>query len=521
MFRPRYRIESCIGRGGFGEVFSAVGKEGRVALKVLRADLDPSTQAVERLQDEAKWMRLLDHPALPRVHALGRVEGRVALVTELVPGDDLSRLVRGDHPPSQAAAVEIAARVADALDAAWSRQVRGHPEPLRLVHRDVKPANIRIRPDGTVALLDFGIARTDTHTRDAHTRSSGVIGSPGFMAPERFLGDPPHASDDIFGLGCVLFETLTGRRLLGGLSFPAYAGLAADPSRLASHIDRAIDSLPRDLPPALPALLRGMVDPHPDRRPSAARVYATCLEVVPQCSGPSLRAWATSRSWDDPPAKPSAWAGRTISFTPLVSPQRRPLGTWGAGAIVAIGAALLIGWIASTPPTPDRPIPSATRELAVSADPPTPVEIEPVVLDVEFPIPSRSPKGSPTSAPVKVPVPARPASPNPALPGEQAEPPPNVLSSATTPASSPKADSRPMVDLTLDEQSDLSEVVLVSASESWTVPGQVPPGTYRAEGHVHGRIRALGTLDVPLQASMMLRCAFGRCIPSPVSPSDP
>lgn len=213
----RFHIEACLGRGGFGEVYRARmsrqgGFEVEVALKLLRADVDPRGHATSRLRDEARMLGMVRHRCVPHVFDLVELDGRVGLVTEYVEGADLSKCLRAAPRLPRRACLEVLAGVADALHAAYHTPVRGGGF-TRIVHRDLKPANVRIARDGTPKLLDFGIAWTDSVTRAAMTQSSALVGSPAYMAPERFDAGPPTAAVDVFGLGAMLYEVLTGKRL--------------------------------------------------------------------------------------------------------------------------------------------------------------------------------------------------------------------------------------------------------------------------------------------------------------------
>jgi serine/threonine-protein kinase len=193
----RFHIHACLGRGGFGEVYRATmsssgGVRTEVAVKVLREDIDPGSEALKRLRDEGRLLGALRHPAILRVHDLVLLEGRVALVTEFVEGQDLDgclsvRGVAGDEAMPIRAVVAVVGEVASALEAAWSSVSPFGNVPIRLVHRDVKPANVRIGRHGEVKLLDFGIARATNVAREAQTATNSMMGSYLYMAPERFL----------------------------------------------------------------------------------------------------------------------------------------------------------------------------------------------------------------------------------------------------------------------------------------------------------------------------------------------
>lgn len=205
----------CLGKGGFGEVYQARMSTGdgpgvEVAVKLLHASLGDNDQAVRRMKDEGRVLKRLSHPHILEVVDLTRLDGRVALITEYVDGADLSTLIKTrDLPPR--VAVEVAGAVARALHAAWTTSL-GERGPLRLVHRDVKPSNIRLGRDGSVKLLDFGIARSDEVTRGIVTASDLLVGSAPYLAPERFRKGPPLPASDVFALGATAYEALAGDR---------------------------------------------------------------------------------------------------------------------------------------------------------------------------------------------------------------------------------------------------------------------------------------------------------------------
>jgi TolB-like protein len=204
-----YRVLEQIGRGGMGLVYRAEDlRLGRhVALKLLPTDLEASPDALERFRREAELISSLNHPHICTLHDLGEHEGRRFLVFELVDGQTLrQRLGHGPIPVDEALA--IAVDIADALDAAHGRGI---------VHRDVKPGNIMLTARGDAKLLDFGIAKRDWptasaagETRAAVTRLGDWIGTPDYMAPEQAQGEGIDARTDLFALGAVMYEMVTG-----------------------------------------------------------------------------------------------------------------------------------------------------------------------------------------------------------------------------------------------------------------------------------------------------------------------
>jgi eukaryotic-like serine/threonine-protein kinase len=208
-----YQILSLLGAGGMGEVYRAHDPRlaRDVAVKTIAASLAGDPDALARFQREARAIAALSHPNILAIYDIGSHNGVWYLVTELLQGETLGRrLTRGKLAWKQA--VEIAARVADGLAAAHAHGV---------VHRDLKPENIFITADDRIKILDFGLAKqtsaeegsADAVTRSYPTEPGSILGTIGYMSPEQVQGLVPDARSDIFALGCVLHEMLSGRRL--------------------------------------------------------------------------------------------------------------------------------------------------------------------------------------------------------------------------------------------------------------------------------------------------------------------
>jgi serine/threonine protein kinase/tetratricopeptide (TPR) repeat protein len=206
----RYQIVGPLGRGGMGEVCLAHDRQldRRVALKLLPADRTGDEHAERTLLKEARSAAALDHPFICKTYETGEIDGRPFIAMEYVEGTTLrARLATGRLTVPEA--VRLAIEIADALDYAHRRGV---------VHRDLKPGNVMVTPEGHVKLLDFGIARRlnkpsagafeDTYT--ATTAEGPLVGTAGYMSPEQLEGRPADAQSDIFAFGVVLYELLTG-----------------------------------------------------------------------------------------------------------------------------------------------------------------------------------------------------------------------------------------------------------------------------------------------------------------------
>ncbi len=252
----RYRLCAPLGRGAMGEVWQAfdehLGRE--VAVKML-LESAPGENAAARLDVEARAAARLNHPHVGAVYDAGVFEGRGYLVMELVPGRTLAAELAATGPMSPEDAARTAAQAAEGLAAAHDHGI---------VHRDIKPSNLLVH-DRTLKIADFGIARfTDETAAGTATGTGRILGTVGYLAPERAKGGPAGFASDVYALGCVLYELLSGR--------PPFE--ADNPAAvLFQHVDSAPEPLARtrsDVPRAMEAFLLRMLAKDPAARPTAA-----------------------------------------------------------------------------------------------------------------------------------------------------------------------------------------------------------------------------------------------------------
>jgi serine/threonine protein kinase len=245
----RYRLGGSLGSGGAAEVIRAVDirLDREVAVKLFRGDV---ADQLQRHEDEMRTLARLAHPGLVTVFDAGTDDetGRPYLVMQLVEGTTLAETLRRGPIPALRTA-QIGASLADAL-----AYVHGEG----LVHRDVKPANVLVGTDGTVHLADFGIARI---VDSAHvTRTGDVLGTPAYFAPEQVTGEPVGPPADVYALGLILLECLTGRREYDGTTIEvAMARLTRPPT------------IPATLPAIWRDLIAGMTARSPESRVSAGQ----------------------------------------------------------------------------------------------------------------------------------------------------------------------------------------------------------------------------------------------------------
>jgi len=261
VFGERYRIIELLGRGGMGEVYRADDLElGQpVALKFLPASVAEDEIALTRLRNEVRLARQISHPNVCRVFDIGHLDGQYFLSMEYVDGEDLASVLRRMGRPSREKALQVARQICAGLRAAHESGV---------LHRDLKPANVMIDGRGRVRLMDFGLSGLMLELAGGQD----VAGTPMYMAPEQLEGCGSSVRTDLFSLGVVLFEVLTGRRPFSASTLPELredyrkAKSPAPPSEFAGELDPNVDS----------AILR-CLERDPKVRPSSALEVAAAL----------------------------------------------------------------------------------------------------------------------------------------------------------------------------------------------------------------------------------------------------
>ena len=249
-----YRIERLIGHGSSGSVYCAVelSLDRRVALKVLLPELAADERFRGRFLHESRIAASLEHPHIVPIYTAGESDGRVYIAMRLVEGKDLGKLIDAEGSLDPARAVAIVAQVADALDAAHRRG---------LVHRDVKPGNVLVDDADRAYLCDFGLARHAT-TVDSATRDAAFAGTIEYVSPEQINGEDIDGRSDVYALGCVLYECLTGM----------------PPFRRSTEVATVLAHLNEDPPasavPQLDSVVRRALQKSPDDR------YESTLEFA-------------------------------------------------------------------------------------------------------------------------------------------------------------------------------------------------------------------------------------------------
>jgi DNA-binding beta-propeller fold protein YncE len=255
-----YRIEELIGQGGMGVVYRAydLRLKRTVALKLVAPDLALDERFRERFSRESELAMSLEHPNVVPIHDAGDLDGRLYLAMRYVEGTDVSALLRAEGALDPGRALAIAGQIGNALDAAHARG---------LVHRDVKPSNVLLDQREHVYLADFGLTRRleEQGVRPAEGRS---MGTPAYLAPEQIEGQPIDSRSDVYSLGCLLFECLTG-----DVPFSRDSRLGVAWAHLEEPPPSASERKP-GLPGAIDAVIRKAMAKEPENR------YPTCAELI-------------------------------------------------------------------------------------------------------------------------------------------------------------------------------------------------------------------------------------------------
>jgi serine/threonine-protein kinase len=385
----RYRLGPVIGRGGMATIHQALDLrlDRAVAVKLLRPEVVRDADLADRFRREALAATVLRHPNIVACLDTGTDDGQPYLVMDLIDGEDLAaRLKRGGRLAADQAA-RIGLDVARALGAAHLRGI---------VHRDVKPGNILLAPDGRAMITDFGIARLAADAEAA--RQGTTLGSVHYFSPEQARGTTTTPASDVYGLGLVLYEALTGSRPFGGETTDAIALARIDAEPPSPKAIRP------EVPAELDAVVRRALAPHPDDRYANGSAMAAALETVVQhladtsitttVATPTLAGEAASST----SAAPRRGRGARASGVrgSRRTGGRRPRSGVGVALLALLGltgGAMLVAAL----PGAGRPAPAAepSQALLVTPTPRTTAEPTPAPTPEPTPTPEATPEPTP------------------------------------------------------------------------------------------------------------------------------
>jgi serine/threonine-protein kinase len=299
-FAGRYLVERMLGRGGMGTVWAVLDAQlgERVALKMLHPDTRDAGAAIERFRREVRLARRITHPNVARIYDIGDHQGVHYLTMEWIHGASLAEQLVAHTTWAPARALAMADQIARGLAAAHACGV---------VHRDLKPANVLVEESGRAAITDFGIACAITGDVKLTLDRNSWMGTPAYMSPEQVRGDPVDARSDVYALGTILFEMLTGRLpfVADGVFALALARIqqpACDPSTLVT------------LDEDLAALVRSCLAMNPDERPTSAAEVSDAIQRLGPDAGVGAPAAAPTPKPTFMPVRPGAHGIAVLPF---------------------------------------------------------------------------------------------------------------------------------------------------------------------------------------------------------------
>ncbi|MCF8529175.1 MAG: serine/threonine protein kinase [Aquiluna sp.] len=362
LYGDRYRLQLRIATGGMGEVWQAEDELilRQCAIKILKEEYLDDPMFLERFRSEAKSAALVEHEGIANVFDYGEDTGAAYLVMELVPGESMSRLIEREKKLSEEQVLDIVAQTSRALGAAHARG---------LVHRDIKPGNLLITPDGKVKITDFGIARVGDQV--PLTKTGQVMGTVQYLAPEQATGKPSTPATDLYALGVVAYEALSGKRPFTGENQMAIA---------MAHINEMPPALPESIDPRVQNLVLSCLAKKPTQRPESANSLAIRAEALLR----EKRKQGPAKNYKEPGGYKEAAVTEIIPTDTAQLPRAPIVWPWVATlALLAVTAVVVIVAILSEPGEVEpQTTPSVTETQS------TPSESEPTATETPTETPS-------------------------------------------------------------------------------------------------------------------------------------
>jgi serine/threonine protein kinase len=371
-FGGRYQLSSRVAIGGMGEVWQAtdlvIGRT--VAIKILKDEYLGDPGFLERFRAEARHAALVNHEGIANVFDYGEEDGSAYLVMELVPGEALSAVIERERVLTTDRVLDIVAQTAMALQAAHA---------AGLVHRDIKPGNLLITPDGRVKITDFGIARIADQV--PLTATGQVMGTVQYLSPEQASGHSASPSTDIYSLGIVAYEMLAGRRPFTGESQVAIA---------MAQINETPPELPVTIAEPVRNLVYSSIAKNPADRPASAAHFARAAQslrrgdvaaaaaAVPGVIGSGSLANTAGANYGKPSEATTRLLPSQTATAPTATARKRSPWTWPLIALIAVVSVVLIAVVISllNPPTEEEePPPSNTPTITQPSVTPTASDI--------------------------------------------------------------------------------------------------------------------------------------------------
>ena len=463
----KYRIDAFINAGGMGSLYRAlhVMLDKTVAVKVIRPELVTSDEIVARFQREARAASTLEHPNIVSVYDLGQTpEGTLYIAMEFIDGPSLKEVIRKNGPLTPRETIDILRQVASALTSAHRKQI---------VHRDLKSDNLMLESeDGrtVVKLVDFGIAKTFDDSTQL-TAAGYMLGTPHYMSPEQAAGKPVDHRTDLYSLGVILYEMLTGKVPFGD------AALTSILVRLATEVPPPPSSRRPDgsVPPSLDAVAMRCLEKDPERRFQSASEFAEALDRAsadidsvpgtPAAPMPlvekTLIRPATTRQTAVPTIPPATPVAESVQPVPSARPRAGLTGTHVVVALfvlIAIGAAIVGGMRLMNAQQESRPTATIQQPAPSPTPEPAPPPPAPQVPPAAAPVSEQPPSidngrgrvasrnenvSTPPAAAATPPPPRAPTPPRPDPTVARTPPPvaqtPTAVAPAVTPAPNPAA----------------------------------------------------------------------------------